>query len=137
MANLLIVDDDPVLLALLRKLLTQQGHAVTPAEGGAAALAIARDQCFDLIMTDLMMPDMDGYALVQALRAGSACAKSLILLVTFGLHGPDPEAAMTAGADAWAAKPINAARLATLVADLLAGKPHRPMTPIHTLPEGL
>lgn len=138
MANLLIVDDDPVLLALLGKLLRQQGHSVTAADGGAEALAVAQAQCFDMVITDLMMPDMDGYALVRELRAGSACADSLILLVTFGLHGPDPATALAAGADAWAPKPLNAQRLAGLTSELLAaGRKPVLAGPAVSLAEGL
>ncbi len=134
MANLLLVDDDPVLLALLGKLLRQQGHGVTEAGGGLAALALAGARHFDLIITDLMMPDMDGYALTRALRAAPANADSLVLLVTSCLEGPDPAAALAAGADAWACKPLNAERLADLTNQLLAGG-GRPV--LRTLAEGL
>jgi len=121
MANLLLVDDDPVLLALLGKLLRRQGHAVREVGGGLAALALAGAQHFDLIITDLMMPDMDGYQLTRGLRAEPTCAATLVLLVTSCLEGPDPAAALAAGADAWACKPLNAERLADLTTQLLAG----------------
>lgn len=132
MANLLIVDDDPVLLALLAKLLRRLGHAVTAAGGGAEALAAAQAEHFDLIITDLMMPDIDGFALTRALRTEPNCAGTLILLVTSGLDGPDPAAAQAAGADAWAAKPLNLDRLAALTTRILAGG----IRPATKLPEG-
>lgn len=133
MANLLLVDDDPVLLALLAKLLRRQGHAVVEAGGGLAGLAAARAAHFDLIITDLMMPDLDGQALTRALRAEPSCAGTVIVLVTSGVEGPDPAAARAAGADAWAAKPLNAERLARLTSGWLAGGV-RPVAP--PLPEG-
>ena len=126
MAHILLVDDDPVLLGLLGKLLQRQGHAVTAALGGPAGLAAAREQpapAFDLVLTDLRMPDLDGYDLTRALRAEPATAAAVILLVSSNLEGPDPAAARAAGADAWAAKPLYAERLAGLIQRLLTGQP--------------
>ena len=134
MANVLLVDDDPVLLTLLAKMLRRQGHAVTEAGGGLPGLAAAQTQHFDLIITDLMMPDLDGLALTRRLRAEPSCAGTVILLVTSGLEGPDPAAARAAGADAWAAKPLNAERLVHLTTCLLAGHARLVLPP---LPEGL
>ncbi|MCC7361722.1 MAG: response regulator [Anaerolineales bacterium] len=126
MANILLVDDDPVLLALLGKLLRRLGHAVTAADGGRAGLAAAREPggpAFDLVLTDLRMPDLDGYDLIRALRTEGATAAAVILLVSSHLEGPDPELARAAGADAWAAKPLHAERLGGLIQRLLAGQP--------------
>jgi CheY-like chemotaxis protein len=135
MPNLLLVDDDLVLLTLLGKLLRRLGHRVTEANHGAAALEAVGREHFDLIITDLMMPDIDGLALIRRLRAEPHCVQTVILLVTSSLEGPDPASARAAGADAWAAKPLNYERLAALTTRLLAGA--RPGGQSHAVPEEL
>ncbi|TGN41071.1 EAL domain-containing response regulator [Marinobacter confluentis] len=66
-ARILVVDDDPRLLASLSSLLEQQGHDVVEAEGGKAALRAIDDHPFDLAMLDLRMPDVDGFDLMEKL----------------------------------------------------------------------
>jgi CheY-like chemotaxis protein len=127
MARLLLVDDDPVLLRLLSKILSRAGHTITLAESGPACLAIAAQQPFDLIITDVMMPEMDGFALAQALRLKPELACVRILVFTSRLHGPDPELARRAGADGWAMKTVQPEHLLQLVNQLLAVE--RPVSP--------
>jgi diguanylate cyclase (GGDEF)-like protein/PAS domain S-box-containing protein len=66
-ARILVVDDDPRLLASLASMLSDAGHAVTQAGGGKAALRAVEDQMFDLAMLDLRMPDVDGFAVMEKL----------------------------------------------------------------------
>lgn len=66
-AKILVVDDDPRLLASLSSLLKQEGHEVTEAEGGKAALRAIDDQSFDLAMLDLRMPEVDGFDVMERL----------------------------------------------------------------------
>jgi len=123
MAKLLLVDDDPILLNLLGKLLRRSGHAVTEANNGEEALAAAAREPFDLIITDVMMPGLDGYELTRRLRAHPATRDTLIIIVTSHLHGPDPAQAMLAGADGCDTKTVNAARLNQKIEALLAARP--------------
>jgi two-component system alkaline phosphatase synthesis response regulator PhoP len=64
----LVVDDEPLLVNLLRHLLEHAGFEVTTARNGAEALERARKEPFDLVLTDLLMPVMDGAALLTAIH---------------------------------------------------------------------
>jgi CheY-like chemotaxis protein len=68
-ARLLIAEDDQLLSATLAEFLREEGHEVTMAQDGAAALEAAIGLDFDILLTDLRMPVMDGMALIRALRA--------------------------------------------------------------------
>jgi diguanylate cyclase (GGDEF)-like protein/PAS domain S-box-containing protein len=69
-ARILVVDDDPRLLKSLSSLLKQEGHDVTEAEGGRAALRMINDHTFDLAMLDLRMPEVDGFDVMEKLSTG-------------------------------------------------------------------
>jgi CheY-like chemotaxis protein len=122
MANLLVVDDDPVLLNLLGKLLRRAGHAVTEANSGEECLALAARERFDVIITDVMMPGLDGFGLTRQLRADPATRDVLVLVVTSALHGPDAIEAQLAGADDSDMKTVNVARLNEKIEALLAAR---------------
>ena len=69
--TILVVDDEPALLALVRTMLWRAGYAVLEAPGGAEALQIAddREAPIRLLLTDILMPDMNGYELAEQLKA--------------------------------------------------------------------
>lgn len=67
-ANLLIVDDNAMNLDLLSRHLERQGHHVTAAENGRQALAMIEEHKFDVVLLDIMMPEMDGYQVLQRLK---------------------------------------------------------------------
>jgi hypothetical protein len=103
-ARLLIVDDEAALMGALCKTLRDEGYAVTGATSGAEAIALLKDGGFDLLMTDLMMPRMDGIALVrQALTRDPG----LVAIVMTG-QGSIPTAveAMKTGAVDYVLKPF-------------------------------
>ena len=66
--KILIVDDDPAFLMMAAKELTQAGYAVKTSETGCGALALLDSENFDLVYTDLVMPDMDGVAVCRAIK---------------------------------------------------------------------
>lgn len=123
MANLLLVDDDPVLLDLIARLLRRAGHTVTTANNATEGLALAHNQIVDVIITDVMMPDMDGYDFTKHLRAQLPSAQTRILIFTARLQGPDQTLAREAGADAVMMKTVNVERLNATIESLL--KPDR------------
>lgn len=67
-ASILVVDDDPGMLRAASRVLSRRQHRVVAAEGGAAGLAAARAEAFDLAILDIRMPDMNGFDLMRALR---------------------------------------------------------------------
>lgn len=82
MATILIVDDDPYICQLLCDLVEDLGHTPLSAMNGQAALEIARSRHPDLILTDVMMPVLDGYGLVQALRTDPSLSKTAVFLMS-------------------------------------------------------
>lgn len=68
-ASILVVDDTPANLRLLAGILAEQGYTVQPARGGSQALSIAQGVPLDLILLDIMMPEMDGYEVCTRLKA--------------------------------------------------------------------
>lgn len=131
MAHLLLVDDDDVLRRIMMLLLRQTGHTVIEAVDGASALAAAGQEAFDAILLDVMMPDMDGYALTRRLRERPATQATPILLFTASLRGPDPDLAEAAGADAYVMKTTNPGRLNTQIEAALAAAALRRMHAAH------
>ncbi len=68
MAKILLVDDDPDIRSLLKIMLTGEGHDVIEATDGTQALQVAQSQSFDLVLTDLIMPDKEGIETIMELR---------------------------------------------------------------------
>ncbi len=82
MTHVLIVDDEPESRSRLRALLQEQGHAVSEASNGLDALEVARRQPPDLVISDILMPQMDGFALCRAYRADPALAQAPFVFYT-------------------------------------------------------
>lgn len=80
MANILIAEDEPTVRAFIARALTLSGHEATVAEDGQRALEALADQPFDLLLSDIVMPEMDGIAL--ALKAASEWPDMRILLMS-------------------------------------------------------
>jgi signal transduction histidine kinase/DNA-binding response OmpR family regulator len=82
MAKVLVVDDREVNRKLLGAILAHEGHDVIEAPGGYAALDLTRTQAPDLVITDLLMPGMDGYELVRQIRTDPAIAHTRVVFQT-------------------------------------------------------
>ena len=103
-ARVLVVDDDPKILSLLRRGLSFEGYTVTTAEDGPGALTAARDEPPDLVVLDVMMPGLDGLEVCRRLRAGGE--EIPILMLTARDTVPDRVAGLDAGADDYLVKPF-------------------------------
>jgi sigma-B regulation protein RsbU (phosphoserine phosphatase) len=102
----LVVDDDPLVLGLLRAFLAARGYDVEQCEDGEAALARVRDGGFQLVVTDRNMPRMDGLALCRAIRALPATSYVYCIMLTSMREEASLVAAMEAGVDDFLAKPL-------------------------------
>jgi two-component system cell cycle response regulator len=108
-ARILIVEDDPASRELMAYLLRSAGHAVTAAEDGAGGLRLALDGRPDLVVCDLVLPAMDGYAVARALKADAGCARIPLLAVSALEPDRDRARLAAAGFDGYICKPIEPA----------------------------
>lgn len=117
--RILVVDDTPLNVKLLVDLLGASGYDVASASGGAEALEQVRAQPPDLILLDVMMPDMTGFEVCEKLRGDPATALLPVVLVT-ALDGKDDRIrGIECGADDFLTKPINKHELLARVKSLL------------------
>ena len=107
----LIVDDEKLMRALLRDALEEGGFGISEASNGLEALEIARRIHPDLILLDVIMPDMDGFEVCSRLREIPAMHHVPVLMVTASEDREVAERAYAAGATDFIPKPINAAHL--------------------------
>lgn len=110
-STLLVVDDEPKALILLRHLAEPEGHRVLTAERGAEAIAIALREHPDVILLDVMMPEMDGFEVCRRLRADPALATVPIILLTALDDRESRLRGLEAGADDFITKPFDATEL--------------------------
>ena len=115
-ARILIVEDEPQLRGLLRLYLERAGYAVTDAGDGAAALAAFAADGADLVILDLMLPGMQGEAVLEALRQE---ADVPILITSAKRSDAERIAGLRLGADDYLAKPFNPHELTARVAAIL------------------
>ncbi|WP_413061335.1 response regulator [Sphingomonas carotinifaciens] len=105
-ASILTVDDSPSLRMAIRIALTGAGYRVTEAGDGVEGLAKAGAEKFDMIVTDLNMPNMDGLTMIRVLRAQPSQAGVPIIFLTTESDADMKAQAKNAGATGWLVKPF-------------------------------
>jgi len=116
--KILVVDDVPENVRLLEAVLGPRGYKVVTATDGRAALQLVETEEPDLILLDVMMPGLDGYAVCRSLRANDDTAVLPVIMVTSSI-GQEKTKAIEAGADDFIPKPFNHDELLTRVRSLL------------------
>ncbi|MGO4547360.1 ATP-binding protein [Paenibacillus sp. 2TAB23] len=113
--HLLVVDDDPINLSVMRNVLSHEGFEVVTATSGKEALNQLTAVEWDLIITDVMMPNMSGYQLTQAVRQRFEVTELPILLLTARSRPEDIEMGFQSGANDYLTKPIDVLELKSRV----------------------
>ena len=111
MANILAVDDSASMRQMVAFTLKSAGHIVTEASDGQQALEVAKGKTFDLVLSDVNMPNMDGIALTRELRTLPNFKFTPILMLTTEAGLEKKTEGKAAGATGWIVKPFNPEQL--------------------------
>lgn len=109
--RVLVVDDEPVLLSVLQRLLARLGHRVRIAADGEAALALLAQEPFDVVVTDLMMPGMSGAVLAERLEAEHPVLRKRLVVMTGGAVTMEDQAFLSRDDVVVVNKPVGVAEL--------------------------
>ena len=120
MASILVVDDSTSMRQMIVFTLKGAGHEVAEAPDGDAALDIARTRGFDLVITDVNMPNLDGITLIRELRALPTYKFIPLLMLTTESAQDKKQLGKEAGATGWIVKPFNPDELEATVDRVLA-----------------
>jgi DNA-binding NarL/FixJ family response regulator len=121
MHHILIIEDDSAILTNMELILRMEGFLVSSAGDGTTGLAKLQTDSFDLILCDIMMPGLSGFALLEQLKEDPACADTPFIFVTALDDRTSIRRGMTAGADDYLPKPFSADELVAAV----TGRLHR------------
>ncbi len=113
--KLLLIDDDPNLILLVKDYLEYQGYEVFTAHNGVEALGILDEHLPDLIICDVMMPEMDGYSLVKSVRQDPRTSWIPVLFLSAKGQSQDRVKGLSTGADIYMVKPFEPEELVAQV----------------------
>jgi DNA-binding response OmpR family regulator len=105
--RILIVDDDPHAVEILTRMLDREGYECISAVSGAAALQLLRAQSVDVILLDVMMPEMDGLQVCERLREDSELRQIPVILLTAKDDMETRSRGMALGVSEYLTKPVN------------------------------
>ncbi|HEX6632223.1 MAG TPA: response regulator transcription factor [Gemmatimonadaceae bacterium] len=117
--HVLVVDDEPDIVALVAFHLARAGYRVSTAASGTDAIALARHERPALVVLDLMLPGLDGYQVLEALRAHEATRAVAVLMLTARHEEADRIRGLALGADDYLAKPFSPQELVLRVGAIL------------------
>ena len=120
---ILVVDDDPVIVRLLEINLSLEGFAIFTATNGADAVKLAREKLPALVLLDLMMPGMDGWAVREALLEDPSTARIPVVVVSARTQDEDRERGYALDVAAYITKPFDPAELVETVRRFIARPP--------------
>lgn len=134
-ARILVVDDDPDIAGFVQMSLTVEGFDVRTAHDGAMALDLVKRYRPDLMILDVMMPDMDGVEVLRRVRADPVTTNLPIILLTAKGQAPDKVLALQAGADDYVVKPFDTMELVARAQNTLRrSREFREVSPLSGLP---
>ncbi len=119
--KVLVVDDNPDSVAIMRGILESRGYDVVAAGSGAEALQLIKTEAMDLVLLDVMMPEMSGMEVLQRVKEDAATGRLPIILVTAKTQDEDVLSGYQYGADYYITKPFTAKQLIYGI-ELILGK---------------
>jgi CheY-like chemotaxis protein/MinD-like ATPase involved in chromosome partitioning or flagellar assembly len=128
--KILIVDDEFDTLRLVGLMLERQGYRIIAAENGTQALETLKREKPDLVLLDVMMPDLDGFEVAKRIRADSEFGNTPIIMFTAKTQVEDKVTGLESGADVYLTKPTQPRELFAQVKVLLARAKKSPTTPL-------
>ena len=123
-ARILVIDDDPCLRQILRRHLDRLGHEAVTAENGLTGMKMFENDSFDLVITDIIMPEQEGLETISQLKGKDAQAGIVVMSGGGSIEADDYlKLALALGADAALAKPFNLSELDRTVNEVLPSRP--------------
>ena len=129
MARILIVDDSPTQLIGIQRIVEKLGHQTLTAEDGAAGVALAKAELPDLILMDVVMPNLNGFQATRQLSREGSTRDIPVILVTTKDQDTDRMWGMRQGARAYLTKPFAEADLTDVIGRLLGSEQQPPPLP--------
>ena len=123
MARILIVDDSPSQLMGIRRIVEKLGHEAITAEDGAEGVAKARSEQPDLVLMDVVMPNLNGFQATRAITRDATTRHIPVIMVTTKDQETDRVWGMRQGARAYLSKPFSESELAEMIAKVLDPAP--------------
>lgn len=117
--RILIVDDDEMVLIAVNELLRSEGYEVHTVSRGIDALARLDQDEYDLLILDIIMPEMDGFELCKKIREKENCKETPIIFLTAKSRDEDRVQGIEAGANLFLSKPISPDKLLGIVSDTI------------------
>jgi CheY-like chemotaxis protein len=124
--KILLAEDNPINAMLTRELLRRRGHQVSEVTSGEAAIAVMAEERFDILLTDIHMPGLDGVEATKRIRLAELRAgkpRTPIVALTADVLETGKRACQEAGMDGFLAKPIDPAELDSMLAKIFATSP--------------
>ncbi|MEN1928234.1 twitching motility response regulator PilH [Luteimonas sp. MJ204] len=126
MARILIVDDSPSQLMGIRRIVESLGHEALTAEDGAAGVEVAKRELPDLILMDVVMPNLNGFQATRSITRDPSTKHIPVILVTTKDQETDKVWGMRQGARAYLTKPFSDTELSATIVEAIATEPTPP-----------
>lgn len=117
--RVLVIDDSPTIVAVLGKMLRQNGYEVISAGDAESGVALARKELPDLIFLDIVLPGMNGFAALRQLRRDATLQRTPVVMISGNMQATEQYYAQRIGADDFMKKPFDVEQLAARVCQLL------------------
>lgn len=120
MQKILVVDDDPYILMSLEFLMKKDGYEVKVARNGTEALEIINSEALSLVLLDIMMPDVDGYAICKHIKSSKKLKDIKVIFLSAKSKESDIQKGYDLGASLYVTKPFSTRELMKKVKDLVS-----------------